>query len=291
MGKALQTVHASLPTPRNVTIEPHRMGLAFGADTPRYWCDNDPVLTHFLNALSLSFPEGERFFVEAVRNFRDRVEDPQRQKDISGFIGQEAMHSLEHTSFNRFLDSLGYGEIPRSGEGMAKKLLKGLRIRTTKQELLAATAAFEHITAILADGMLRDTKYIGSIHPNVRPLWMWHAIEETEHKAVAFDLYQDVDGRVGQRNFMLAAGSVYLALYTGTYMWKFLKHDKVHRRPLVMAKGLWKLLGPDGIVTRIVPDFLDFFSKDFHPWQQENSHLIKQWRAELERLGQAGDVA
>lgn len=275
---------ARLRTPDHVSITPQRLNLQFDAATPRYWFDNDPVVTHFLNAMSLSFPDGERFFVDSVRHFRDRVEDPKRQKDISGFIGQEAMHSLEHTTFNRFLDSKGYGRITKAAEKTARHLLKGAYIRFTSHEKLAATAALEHITAILADALLRDEKTMASIHPGARALWMWHAIEETEHKAVAFDLYQDVDGRNGQRKFMLVAGTLFLAAYTTAYTWQFLKHDGLHRKPLVLARGLWKLLGRDGIITRVVPEYLDFFRDDFHPWMHENSALIARWRAELDAL-------
>lgn len=290
MSKAQSTIHPLRSTPVHVTITPHRMDLQFGTDTPRYWYDNDPVVTHFLNALSLSFPEGERFFVDSVRAFRDRVEDAKRQKDISGFIGQEAMHSLEHNTFNRFLDTRGYAGITHRAERMARNLLKGARIRFTTHEMLAATTALEHITAILADSMLRDDKNMRAIHPSARALWMWHAIEETEHKAVAFDLYQDVDGRDGQRRIMLIVGTLFLAAYTSIYCWQFLKQDGLHRKPLVLARGLWKLLGRDGLITRTIPDYLEFFRKDFHPWQQENSHLVRRWRAELETL-QAAEAA
>ena len=81
----------------SVPITPRRMGFSFeGIQHDDYWFDNDPVLTHLLNILSLTFPDGERFFVDSVRALRDQVDDKERQKDISGFIGQEAMHSLEH---------------------------------------------------------------------------------------------------------------------------------------------------------------------------------------------------
>ncbi|MDP2227009.1 MAG: metal-dependent hydrolase [Moraxellaceae bacterium] len=285
--RTVSPVAAAIATPDHVSIKPQRMNLQFSSDTPRYWFDNDPVVTHFLNAMSLSFPDGERFFVDSVRQFRDRVEDPKRQKDISGFIGQEAMHSLEHTSFNRFLDTKGYAKLTKQAEKTARLLLKGAYIRFTTHEQLAATAALEHLTAILADALLRDDKTMASIHPGARALWMWHAIEETEHKAVAFDLYQDVDGRHAQRKFMLIAGTVFLAAYTGVFTWKFLKQDGMHKRPLVLARGLWKLFGRDGLVTRIVPDYLDFFRDDFHPWMHENSALIAKWRRQLDDIHEA----
>lgn len=103
-----------------VRIKPQRMGFSFDPESvPRYWFNNDPVLTHFMNALSLSFPDGEQFFVDSVRHFRDVVTDETRQKDISGFIGQEAMHSLEHKSFNAMLAAQGYEAIAQKGVAVA----------------------------------------------------------------------------------------------------------------------------------------------------------------------------
>ena len=96
-----------IPTPKGVNIKPQRMDFEFN-DVPTYWFDNEPVQTHLLNALSLTFPDGERFFVDSVRAFRHLARDKKHNKAISGFIGQEAMHSLEHDTFNQFLSQSGY---------------------------------------------------------------------------------------------------------------------------------------------------------------------------------------
>ena len=55
---------------------------------------------------------------------------------------------------------------------------------------LAATVALEHLTAILAAALLdgRSGSLAGA-DPRVAELWRWHAVEETEHKSVAFDVY------------------------------------------------------------------------------------------------------
>src|SRR5699024_4378992 len=93
-------------------ILPRRIKFAYkGLVDTRYWYDDDPVLTHFMNVLSVTFPDGERFFVDAVRALRDRIDDAERQKEISGFIGQEAMHSLEHKAFNELMANKGYEEL------------------------------------------------------------------------------------------------------------------------------------------------------------------------------------
>ncbi|PKM21491.1 MAG: metal-dependent hydrolase, partial [Gammaproteobacteria bacterium HGW-Gammaproteobacteria-14] len=254
------------------------------ADVPRYWFDNDPVLSHFLNALSLTFPDGERMFVDSVREFRDRVTDKARQKEISGFIGQEAMHSLEHDSFNRMLATQGYKEEAEGGQALAKKFIAIGRKKLSSKQLLAATAGLEHITAILAHRLLSDPALIDKIDPSVRDLWIWHAIEETEHKGVAYDLYQDVSGDYALRVRIFLSATLALASYTSTYTLAFLKRDQLHRNPLSIVKGAWKLFGVNGLLLPIVPEFLSYLRPDFHPWQHDNSSLINQWR---DLLGEA----
>ncbi len=269
-----------------LTITPQRMDFDF-AGVPKHWFDNDPVLSHFLNALSLTFPDGERFFVDAVRAFRDTVKDPERQKEISGFIGQEAMHSLEHDTFNKMLAAQGYREQAEGGQKLARYLIKQGRERLSAKKQLAATAALEHITAILANRLLKDPALLESMDPAVRDLWMWHAIEEIEHKAVAYDLYQDVCGDYRLRVRILLAASLALASYTSKYTWAFLKQDNLHRNPLVLARGAWRLFGFNGLLTRTVPDFLQFLRPGFHPWQEDNSALVARWRGVLAETAEA----
>lgn len=266
--------------PSSITIEPARQDFEFN-NVPRYWFSKDPVLTHFLNALSLTFPDGERFFVDSVRAFRDRVQDPARQQEISGFIGQEAMHSLEHVTFNKLLENSGYAQEAQSGQTFARDLLALARKRLPKRAQLAATAGLEHITAILAKRLLEDQPLLEQIDPEVRNLWLWHAIEETEHKAVAFDLLQDIDPSYLLRVQTFLSSTLFLAGYCSRYTWQFLKRDKLHRKPWTLAKGTWRLLGPGGFLLPLVPEYLSYLKPGFHPWQTDDSHLVHQWRQYL----------
>ncbi|HEX4869791.1 MAG TPA: metal-dependent hydrolase [Moraxellaceae bacterium] len=264
-------------TPR---IRPQRMGFEFRPDAvPRYWFGGDPVLTHFLNALSLSFPDGEQFFVDSVRHFRDTVTDPARQKDISGFIGQEAMHSLEHKGFNEMLAAQGYGELTAKATGIARYLCNEGRKRFSPRAQLAITAGLEHITAILANAMLRQPELLEEMDPSVRMLWLWHAIEETEHKAVAFDLYKDIDPGYLMRVRAFLTGSLGLLMFSYAYTWRFLKQDGVNRQPLVLARGAVRLAR---FLGAVVPDYLDYLRPGFHPWDDDNRALIERYKREVE---------
>lgn len=260
-------------------IRPQRMGFAFDpAQVPRYWFANDPVLSHFLNALSLSFPDGEQFFVDSVRHFRDVVTDPARQKDISGFIGQEAMHSLEHKGFNDMLAAQGYGELSAKATGVARYLCNEGRKRFSPRAQLALTAGLEHITAILANAMLKQPQLLAEMDESVRLLWLWHAIEETEHKAVAFDLYRDIDPGYVMRVRAFLSGSLGLLLFSSAYTWRFLKEDGVHRQPLTLVRGGWRLAR---FLSAVLPDYLDYLRPGFHPWDDDNSAVIARYKQEV----------
>ncbi|HEX6476898.1 MAG TPA: metal-dependent hydrolase, partial [Acidimicrobiales bacterium] len=163
-------------------------------DLPRHFAaDGDLIASHIAAALSAVFPDGEDFFVRSVRHFRDQVTDPALKRQVAGFIGQEAMHGREHRALNDRLDALGY---PTK---LVERLVeRGLRIRErllTAKSNLAATAALEHFTATLAELVLTNADARDQFgHEGVKDLFIWHALEESEHKAVAFDVYKAVGG-------------------------------------------------------------------------------------------------
>lgn len=268
-------------------IRPRRLGLSIAADTPRYWYADDPVVTRLLDTLSLTFPDGEKFFVDSVRHFRDQAKDEAHAADIAGFVAQEMQHSLEHAKWNHHLGSEGVAEVADEAEALARKLLKGARYRLSHREQLAATAALEHVTAVLAKSLLAD-ETLDAIDPRVKALWMWHAVEEIEHKSVAFDLHDAVGGTHLQRRVMLLLGTVYLVAFTGHYTRRFLEADGRSGNKREVARGLWKLWGWNGLLSRAIPDYLDFFRADFHPTDHATDALLERRVAELERLRDAG---
>jgi predicted metal-dependent hydrolase len=151
------------------------------ATVPRDWCHDDAYQTTFLNALSLLFPEGERFFVDSVKQLRDRA-SPELARDITGFIGQEAMHGKEHRAFNELLVAHGYAEAPRV-EAKLRWFLGRVRETLRPMSQLAVTCALEHFTAMLAEGLLRDARMRDELDSHVRPLWLARTRGE-RHKAV-----------------------------------------------------------------------------------------------------------
>src|SRR3954470_8820133 len=185
----MQTSNPTRKVPtRRISFEESLQGL------PKHFAaDGDIILSHVAASLSAVFPDGEDFFVRSVRTFRDQVTDPELKRQVAGFIGQEAMHGREHRLFNDRLDQLGYPT--KRFERFTKK---GLAIRARllpATSNLAATAALEHFTATLAALVLNNEETRDLFgHEEVRNLFLWHALEESEHKAVAFDVYKAVGG-------------------------------------------------------------------------------------------------
>ena len=63
-------------------------------ETPRYWYGADPYMTHFMNALSSTFPEGEAFFVRSVQHYKSRARSPEQREQIRQFAQQEVIFRI-----------------------------------------------------------------------------------------------------------------------------------------------------------------------------------------------------
>jgi len=247
-------------------------------DLPRYWNDNDAFKTTFLSALSCLFPEGERMFMDSVRHYKDRIKDPVLQKQIQGFIKQEAMHGHEHSQFNDFLNHLGY---PASKvENFQHKERMWMQKYIPWKHLLATTCALEHFTAILAHNVLTDPKSTEGMDERFKELWVWHSIEETEHKAVAFDVYQEVCGSYGVRAFNMIIVTLMFLMRTSIIQAIFLWKDGKLFSPKTWWQGFKFYFLKPGVVRKIFKDYIEYFSPNFHPWQQDNRELLQKWLAE-----------
>ena len=255
-----------------ITIRVRRMDYDI-PEIPRYWYKGNAWITHFMNALSTTFPDGERFFIHSVRNFENQVTDPELRAQIRAFIGQEANHGKEHEAFNQAL--IDQHQLPLTSKlKFMKGALAWAKSKWSPREQLAMTVGFEHFTAILANLMLKQADVIEDLDGVYADMFMWHAVEETEHKAVAFDVYQAVDGDYWLRVRSMAAATFFFLLVTLRMQYSLLKHDKQlgnWRDALGFAKFM--LLKP-GMITRIIPEYLDFYRPGFHPWQHDNRHLI-----------------
>lgn len=252
----------------------------------QHWHPGGPHVSHFFNGMSAFFPEGERFFIESVRHYRDRLSNPSLLEDVRGFIGQEAMHGREHRAYNAALAAAGY-DTPRL-EARAVRLLDRARRWLTRPHQLAITICLEHYTAIMAEALLSDPRVLEGADPRLTALWRWHAIEETEHKAVAFDVFRTV--MPGVRGYLLRC-VVMLVVTVRFWLQTLLNHLHFLRRDGLLGdgRGWWRLLKfqlvSPGPLRRIVLPWLAWFRPGFHPWQQDNRAHVEHWKQAYTRAG------
>jgi predicted metal-dependent hydrolase len=256
-------------------IRVRRMDFRFDQSLPAQFVQGNPFVSAFMAALSTVFPDGERFFIDAVRHFRNDIRNTELQAAVRAFIGQEAHHGREHESFNTWLEEHGYPLSPavqRVREG-----LEFARENMSARRQLAVTIALEHFTAIMAHQFLSHPETAESLHPDIRELFVWHAVEETEHKAVAYDVYQSVDGSYWRRVLVMLEVTLFFWLEMITTTRAYLK-ARGENSPGNWVRGLTFLLGRPGPLRRLLPDYLAWFKPGFHPWQQDNSRLVHAWR-------------
>ena len=271
-------------TPIRANFPVRRMDFSF-SETPKYWWNGQPFMTHFMNNLSSLFPYGEKFFVDSVRAVRERIQDPQLQKDVSAFIGQEAMHSKEHAAYNEYADE--HGIDLETLELRIKVLLESISKVTTKKHQLAITCALEHFTATMAEQLLKREDLSSQMKSDkMYKLWMWHAIEENEHKAVAYDVYQQVYGGYFTRTaVMLLTTVIFLSVIAG-FQINLLRRDGQLFNWRSWKHGLGVLLHPRrGYFVALIRPWLDYFRPGFHPFDHDTKALETRWKQTLDFAG------
>lgn len=263
----IETANAAqaLHRPAELQIHPRNERFDFAGILATDWANGDPVRTAFWNALSSMFPVGEKFFVDSVKKYAGQVTDERLRRDVRGFIGQEAVHSREHAHYNELLCQVRGYDLDELESRLKQNIARAER-EIPAIGNLAITVAYEHFTAILANRILADPKLTEGMPAEMRRMWIWHAIEETEHKSVAFDVFLHVGGERG----MLVKAFVYVTK-------EFIGH--IYRNAFIMLRGS-ELSKPVQTLrlTRIIAanfwsvrrEWRDFFRADFHPWQHDN---------------------
>jgi predicted metal-dependent hydrolase len=264
-------------TPTDLTISPRDRDFGHRAKTGRWWVKNDPVATAIMNALSATFPEGEKFFIESVVKFKDRVDEPLKTQ-VKAFVRQEAMHTREHIAFNDKIVADGYDVT-----GIEERSLARLAVARSRHPVaqLAVTAAMEHFTAILAQDLLTCASRLQGADSETVKLWKWHSIEEIEHKSVAYDVFLKVtEGLSPFRRWSIRTRIMALTTYnfvrnmTG-HVADLLRQDGLEPRKYRMH-ALRVLFGKDGMLRGTMGHYLAYYLPGFHPWNNDNRRLIAE---------------
>jgi uncharacterized protein len=259
-------------------IKPRDRSHDIADDLKGDWLDNDPFLTAFFNTLSVTFPVGEKFFIDSVRHYRSDITDPKLLDDIRGFCGQEGFHRREHQRYNNALSHARGYDLDKLENSMTRRLTWAQK-RMPPLTNLAVTVAIEHFTAVLAERLLSEDSLINSASPAMRELWRWHAAEEMEHKAVAFDVFKQMGGTDKSRRRAMRRTTFFLTLELTKGVCYMLKKDGNLFNLSIWRQGLKKLFGKQGFFAHTWQPYKEFYADDFHPWQQDSSHLLTEWEA------------
>lgn len=271
-----------MDTPADLTITPRDLRLDRKAVHAKWWHGGDPVATAYFNALSASFPQGETFFIESVRRFRDRV-DGRLQEQIKAFVEQEAAHTREHVVFNKLIKSAGYDISTMDAE--IRSRLDVARSRHPVGQL-AITVALEHFTAIMAHALLVEKNPLPGAPAEVLRLWQWHAIEEIEHKAVAFDTYNEVTRELSSLKRYLIRCQVMFLISLQFWHSNFRRMADFFRQDGINTPRTWWrvfvfLWFKPGVMRRVFWPYLSFFRPGFHPWDHNDGALVKEFEQRL----------
>lgn len=280
----------------SINVDPIRRNVKFGLpqDKALTWNGEGLHITQFFNTLSIFFPAGERFFIQSVRNYREEITDPHLKEQISAFIGQEGFHTREHEAYNEALVAAG---MPiETLDAIVVNLLEAVK-KSPRSFQLAATVALEHLTAVLGDMLLSNPELLQKADERYAAIWKWHAIEETEHKAVCFDAYEQVLGKgvnayVQRTAAFIIANALFWSLFLPFYASMLSKSGG-----LTKVGGWLKLtnvlFGKPGIMRRVLPDWADFFRPGFHPWMHDNRQFLETAQALTDKIAgfQAAAVA
>lgn len=270
-------------SPEDVTIQPR--DIRFNVEPARsgYWMDGDPVATAIMNTLSLTFPDGERLFIDAVRAYKDQL-DGKLAQDVKDFIAQEAIHSREHHLLNKVIDRSKY---PVDRVDAAIRARIAFSREGGPMRMLIATICLEHFTAMLADMRALHTDMFSKTDPEIERMWRWHAMEETEHKAVTYDVFMEVTKgwspvkRYVRRCMAMALISYFFTRNIATYSTWMLEADGYtpEEAEKAVKAFLWK---KPGFFARGWKIWISWFKPGFHPWDHDNRALMDEWRSEFD---------
>lgn len=276
-------MHQSPHTPQDLKIK--KRDLKFGREDapPRWWHSGDPGRTAFFNALSSTFPVGEKFFMTAVRHYRSDTPEPLRSQ-IDDFLYQESMHSREHVVFNRQAEDAGFDIAPL--EERARRTIAWVKRRSPLQQL-AATCALEHFTATLAHDALADPEHLAGATDEARRLWQWHAMEEIEHKAVAYDTYLHATRHMTPFRRWLKRSTV-MCVTTMRFHYVIFRNTadllrQDGRNDWATWRGLLSYLyRRPGTLRLLLAGVFTYMRPGFHPWEIDDRPLLSKALAALE---------
>jgi uncharacterized protein len=260
----------------------------FSQGFDRRWFGGDAFRSAYFNAMSMTFPLGEQSFIDSIKGV-DHLIDAQIENEtdraklrgqLTDFSAQEATHRHIHAQYNAVLAKQGFiNEVEKRIEKRLERFSN-----EHPMNMLAATCAYEHYTAVMSDVMLKNSAASAAMQPMMRQLWLWHALEETEHKAVAFDLYKRLGGHERGRIVAYLLAMFFFQIDAFQQTTKNLSKDGALWKPSTLWGMLTFYFGRpskgNGWIWMTTRPLLAYFKRDFHPNQLGEAELPQAYASE-----------
>ncbi|MDR0237636.1 metal-dependent hydrolase [Acinetobacter sp.] len=251
----------------------------------RFYMDAELASAYFAS-LSIFLTRGEDLVIDTARYHRDFITDPLLKQRVTSLIGQEAIHSKMHEELN---EAYLIRDLPvklfRTWAGWAFEY--GFE-RLPQPMKLSLMAGIEHFTAVLAEYMMNHEEiFFRSQDEKQRAIWMWHMLEESEHKDIAFDVFQELSN-----NYLLRIAGFFPALITilvlisaASFLVPFYRNPKN-----LISLRYWRdipynfrlIFGlKDGVYGSSFKHIFDYLRPDFHPNDHDTSEFLEYYKEKL----------
>jgi predicted metal-dependent hydrolase len=254
------------------------------------WNGGDAFRSAFFNALSMSFPIGEQYFIDSVRAGLKALPEHEHAclaTEVQGFVGQEATHRRIHGLFNAHLEKQGYSnELERRAAlRLQQNAHRDVRIH------VGATAATEHLTAIFADWMLRHPEALENSESRLQTMWLWHSAEESEHRSTAFDIYKALKGSEEWRIKIFRYITITFLSDVTRQTVRNLWHDGSLFKWSTWRSAYQLLMSKEGMFRGNYRLWRNYTAPDFHPTQQDDSLSVQWFKANAKQFTLVGQSA
>ncbi|TNE99928.1 MAG: metal-dependent hydrolase [Gammaproteobacteria bacterium] len=254
------------------------------ADTNFYL--NAELASAYFEALSIFLTYGEELVIDTARYHRDLLDDPELKQRVTALIGQEALHSKVHEEWNEILKEHRF-PVPLY-RFLAENVFNYGFKRFPQPLQLSLMAGIEHFTAVLAEFMMKhEDNFFHSEDEKQRGLWMWHMLEESEHKDIAYDVFQQLSGNYPLRisGFALALFTIWFLVPIGGVAIPFLRNPRK-----LISRSFWKDAGrslgllvgrKDGVYGSTLGHVFDYLRPGFHPNDHDTSEYLAYYKERL----------
>lgn len=261
--------------------------------TPLHWVPGDPMATHMMDVLHIMLPPGERWFCDVYREALPLIDDEQLRQDVKGFMGQEATHARAHELAREHLAAHGIdtervmarAEWARANLGSAtpfgRTLPRPLR-KTWLMARLSAIAAIEHFTAVLGEWIINRSAALDEVGADAAMLDLlrWHGAEEVEHRSVAFDVFQHLNGSYIRRVISMVLTAIALTVGFAVGGALLLRADRTTSQRFTL-RGFRRSsraghLPSYSFAVRAIPPYL---RRDYHPSHEGSTEVALAYLA------------